>query len=362
MKKNRILITCQLLFFCLTVGLIIISGITGCSDEPTTGPLIPQSRSLLAIAGSSTLTLYDLEMNTILDGHLGLGNAPNWIESNAEHLYVINSMSNDICVFRYTEESIDFDGIFDLGLAYNRNPYAAAWLDQEKLAITNLRENTVSVYNTLTNTVEQTWPVGTSPEGILVKDDFCYVIATGYDFSNYEYHYGKLYKLSRTTGEMVDSIPLGYNPQFIASDLDDRLYITCTGNYDDIVGRIHVIEVSAFRLYGILELSEGYPGRLEIAPDGSLYIAAGGWASEENEYGVVLHWIPFANSPVEEIYVGLGATDIAIQDRTDGYSVFVACSEDNCIYEIRDSEVYSVIPLEESPYDVHIWNSYIPDE
>jgi hypothetical protein len=311
-------------------------------DENDSSPMFRMESVSLLVANLTTLSAVNLESGDIANNIFGLGNAPNDMVIAEDWLVVVNSLSNDLNFFRITgNRFLFFDGVTDVGLAQNNNPWAAAPDGNGHLLITNMMQNSVSVLSLESRTVERTLPAGVAPEPVAVVGDYAYVGNTGYDFATYSFQVGTIWKYDLDTWQIVDSLSVGTNPQDIALDPLGRLHVVCTGDYMNISGKVCVVQPEPLCVVRLIETG-GTPNRVAFAPDSMAYLSAGGWGMSGDPAGFVMKYrydtgevLRGAEHPIR---VGQGANDITAS--RDG-RVFVSCFSDNRVDEIRGDTVFA---------------------
>jgi DNA-binding beta-propeller fold protein YncE len=267
---------------------------------------------------------------------------------------VVNSLSNDLNFFRISRDGfLSPDGVVDVGVSQNNNPWAAAPDGRGHLLITNMLQNSISVFSIGSRAIEQTLPAGVAPEGIIVADGFAYVANTGTDLT-YTFHEGSIWKYDLDSYQLVDSVQVGINPQDIQLDPLGRFHVVCTGNYADVTGDVHVIEPETLSLIMTI-VTGGAPNHVAFAPDSTAYLSAGGWSGFGDPSGVVLQYrcetgevIHGWESPIR---VGFGASDIAVSQNG---RVFVSCYNDNRVDELRADTVYATLAVGTGPSAIEL--------
>jgi YVTN family beta-propeller protein len=323
------------------LSLLTLIFIIGCDNSDDDSPPIQTGPTNLFIANTTTLSVINLESGDVSNDVFGLGNSPNSMTITGDLLIVVNSLSNDLNFFRISSDgTLSADGIADIGLAQNNNPWAVAADGQGNLLITNYMQNNISVFSIDARAIEQTLPAGVAPEGIVVADGFAYVVNSGYDFNTYTFNEGSVWKYNLDNWSIEDSLEVGVNTQAIQMDPLGQLHVICTGNYADVSGKVYVIDTQTLSVQRIIETG-GTPNHVAFAPDTTAYLSAGGWAFAGAPAGLVLKYrydtgelLRDSNHPID---VGNGANDIAILD--DG-RIFVSCFDDNCIDELHGDSVY----------------------
>jgi DNA-binding beta-propeller fold protein YncE len=325
--------------FLIFIFITPILFVAGCEDNTNNSlSSVSPGQTSLYVANMSTLSVINLESGMVENDVFGLGNAPNDIVSVGNRLIVVNSLSNDLNFFHVvTENRLLQDGVVALNL-YD-NPWAATSDGRGHLLITNMMQNSVSVLSLESREIERRLPAGIAPEPVIVCGDYAYVGNTAFDFSDYTYHAGSIWKYDLRTWEIVDSLAVGTNPQDIAVDPLGRLHAVCTGNYVDITGQIYVVEPATFSVVMVIDIG-GAPNRIAVAPDSTAYLSAGGWGMLGAPHGVVFRY-RCDNGEIlrgweDPIQVGLGANDVGT---TQTGRVFVCCFDENRIDELRADTV-----------------------
>jgi DNA-binding beta-propeller fold protein YncE len=320
--------------------LLLCLMLLGCTENGGSPISFQTESGSLFVANMTTLSVINLETRRVSNDIFGLGNAPNDMVMAENLLIVVNSISNDLNFFRFNQNgSLVSDGVADVGLAQNNNPWAAAPDGKGHLLITNAMQNTVSVFSLQSRRIERTLPAGIAPEPILVVGDYAYVGNTSYDFGTYIFGTGSLWKYDLNSWDVVDSVSVGTNPQDIALDSLGRFQIVCTGNYANIAGEIYVVQLEPLSVLRVIEIG-GTPNRVVLASDSCAYLSAGGWEMSGDAAGFVMKYrydtgqiLRGADNP---ILVQQGASDIAISH--DG-RIFVSCFSGNCVNELHGDAV-----------------------
>lgn len=116
------------------------------------------------------------------------------------------------------------------------SPRYLAWVDTDRMLVSNLFDNTISVLDLTSGSVAATVDVGPNPEGILVVGGLAYVANHGFGSGN------SVSIVDVGTNQVVRTTDLPCDgPRFVFSDKQDELWVVCTGQvlYDidfNIVG------------------------------------------------------------------------------------------------------------------------------
>ncbi len=189
--------------------------------------------------------------------------------------YVLNSGTDEIQI-------IDLNATATLGYintGAGSNPYWMEFYDQRYLYVTLWVDGALIRLDADSGTVDGRWPIGPSPEGILIHDHKVYVAVTGFNQGNWTYGQGRVAVFDTQMEQFVADIPVGKNPQYLARDRAGRIHVVCTGDYVSSHGMIYVIDPDLNSVTDSLSIG-GAPGTIAIGPDNMAYLAAGGWVNE----------------------------------------------------------------------------------
>lgn len=331
--------------------MLLASGCSLDSNDNSTGPASGPG-PYLTVAGDVTLQLLELDTDTWREP-LGLGNAPNWIVPDGDRLYVVNSISHTLQRFVSEDGKITTGGDpIELGLDRNLSPYAAALAPDGRLLVTNLLGNSLSVVDLDAGEIVEEWPVGRAPEQVLVRDGYAWVINSNYDFSDFSFHEGSVYRINALTGERLDTLAVGINPQYAAFGESGRLHVVCTGNYGDVEGEVWVLNPGPLGVSDALAIGSS-PGRISVAPDGTAWIAAGGWSNAGDPQGLILSYDTRSLALNPTLSAGLGVIDVAV-DPVSG-RLYAACREAMRVDVFEGRELVAQHSLEDAPNAIAVW-------
>lgn len=289
----------KVIIFTVLFSLFIFAGTT-LGDVP---------RTLYVLNGTSrTLSRMNLETGEILNDFVQVGQWPNQIITFNEMLYILNSGTNDIMVI---DPQHDDRVVKTIALAQGSNPYKMAFVGVNKIYVSNLVANTVSVVNVETGAVLKEIPVGVGPEGILVVEGQAYVCNTG-GYPSYDP--ATVSVINIAADSVVQTLNVPANPQDLALSPDGKIHVICTGNYSTIMGQVAVIDRYAGPNWtpAVVDTVEigGAPGDILITPDGKAYLPdygvdPNGFLYSYNAFSdSVLHG---SENPIE---VGFGAMNL----------------------------------------------------
>jgi DNA-binding beta-propeller fold protein YncE len=308
-----------------TIAGFLVLG-SGCEQpvDNEIGPGIPYA-SQLYIVGDNTLQILGPDLETRQDP-IGVGLGANQILLMEGGLYVINSISHTLQRISFSNSTYQTTGSVDLGLDRNTSPFAAVRLGNRRVAVSNLLANSISVIDVINMEIVNEHPVGRAPEGLLYlyDQDTLFVINSGYDFSDFSFHSGSIYKISSESGEIIDSLKLGTNPQY-GLTVQDKLHVSCTGNYQDFNGEIWILNTDPLEIEHIIEIGHS-PGRMTLDRwDNIVYVAAGGWSNEGESEGLILSYNSDTYETLDPLSASLGVVDV-VWNEANTY-LYAACRD-----------------------------------
>jgi len=254
-------------------------------------------RTMYVLNGSAeTLSKMDIQSGAITQNVALTGQMPNRIYAYREMIYAIDSGTSDIKVISPFTDTV----VETIALKPGANPWAMAFVGQDRVYVTNWIANSISVVDLATRHIEKEIPAGKGPEGLLVVNNQAFVANTGYAGWGVPYEQGSVSVIDILSDSVVFTLPVPTNPQDIALAPDGRVHVLCTGNYGDISGKVAVIDLYTGPFYNtpaVVDTIEigGSPGDLEITPSGKAYCiawgdGAHGWLySYDAASGEVLH-------------------------------------------------------------------------
>ncbi|MFQ5437156.1 MAG: YncE family protein, partial [Anaerolineae bacterium] len=161
-----------------------------------------------------------------------------------------------------------------IALAEGSNPWDLAFVGADKVYVTNLLANSVTVVDVATGDSLNTIEVGENPEGILVVNNTAYVANTG-GFPDYTPSTVSVIDIG--TDQVTKTLEVPMNPQDLALAPDGNIHVVCTGNFADVSGRVVVInpfgDVDFTPLVVDTVEIGGSPGDIVVTTDGLAYLA-----------------------------------------------------------------------------------------
>lgn len=226
-----------------------------------------------------TLSRINLETGAVENDFITIGSDvycyPSQIVIRDTLLYAVVSNTDEIQVINLnTDETEDY-----IPTGQNSNPYWIEFLDEQYLLVTLMLTSQIMKIDYTSGQIVGTTTVGKSPAGILVAGDKAYIACTGFDFNTWIYDPGQVYVYDIPGDEVVDSIAVDLNPQYLILDTLGRVHVVCTGDYASVTGRIDIIDTASSMVETTLPIG-GTPGQITIGPDHIAWIASAGWEED----------------------------------------------------------------------------------
>lgn len=309
--------------FSFLVALACIISLNSCKDEepapvPPSDPGVVIGSEGLTTSGTATLAQYDpagkaLDNNVFQKANSYImGNTLNSIYMDEDKIFLCMSGAGEVIIVdRMTFKVIK--RITNLGA-----PRQVIKAGDTKYYITDWQEEGFHVYNYSTNAIVKKVLTGKGPENMLVYNDLVFV-ANGGDGMNDSI----LTVVDRRTDLVIKEIKVGYNPNSMQLDQDDKLWVLCSGILDvnpaastpgNLVSFDLSIDSLEYKLDSLIILdslaitdNQMRPVKLAINPAlDRLY-----WLSNTSEANLMTHGIYELNSPsnlpfISGSFYGLG--------------------------------------------------------
>lgn len=276
-------------------------------------------RTLYVLNGlGRTMSKMNLETSTISNDVVVVGDIPNRIHTRGDKIYVVNSTPASIAIVDGRTDAVSQT----IALAEGSNPWDMAFVGTDKAYVTNLSANSVTVVDLVTGDSLNTIAVGEGPEGILVVNNTAYVANTG-GFPDYSPSTVSVIDIQ--TDQVTKTLDVPTNPQDLTLAPDGNIHVVCTGNFDDVSGRVAVInpfgDVDFTPLVADTVDIGGSPGDIVITTDGMAYLADFGDGNNGFLYSYNASTLDVLNDASNPILVGNGATSLLYDAATSNLYV-----------------------------------------
>jgi len=276
------------LFLAFISSIVLLS--FSCESDPSSPQeeIIPELsvRGLLIanegnfLQGNASLSYYDFEEGTIYNDVFKnvngepIGDVANSIYISDTLVYIVINNSDKIEVV----STHDFRRVRKINLPPGSSPRHIAISANGQLYVTNLYTDNVSVINPEDGSILLDIPVGVNPDGILIAHSFAYVANSGLGNGNTV----SIIDLARN--QVIKSIKVGDNPQWIELSSDDQVHVLCSGAYndffdpdDDSAGGVWIINPESKIVIDSLILDMGtHPSKLTLSADRKGYFIYAG--------------------------------------------------------------------------------------
>jgi hypothetical protein len=227
---------------------------------------LPADEIFVVNSASRTLSRIDTAAGTVNNSFAQLGLTPNLMDMDGDYIYIACSGDNAVQVI----DRVSGAHIRYIPVAPSSNPYDVLKAG-DYLYVTGLFTNKVYKISLLSNSVVGALDVGTSPEGLCSDGQHLYVCNTGGYANNYANSSVSVIELDSFTLE--DTVPVASNPQYIVIH-GNQLNVSCTGNWADVSGKVDILDLDTLELVQRLDIG-GHPGSLWISDAGMAYLGEG---------------------------------------------------------------------------------------
>lgn len=280
----------------LLVSFILMLAVAGCSDS--LGPELPTVREVGVVLNSVDISLtvfgVDSEVAPLTIG-LGPDGSPVSMAVRGSLVAVPLGLVPAVAVVDLTTGIVTHT----IALPEGSGATGAAFLDDERVMVTNPGLGSVSVVNVVDGTVVTSIEVGVFPQGVIVHEGRAFVFngELGADFL--PSGPGTITVLDAASLDVIETIGLsGENPSSGAVGPDGLIYVVNAGRFFGNSGSVSIVNGS---IPGEIDWQVGFgdfPGAPAFGPEGDLYVPA-------FSYGVAI-WRPATGQFVR-------ATDSAIE-------------------------------------------------
>ncbi|MGH7963571.1 MAG: beta-propeller fold lactonase family protein [Candidatus Binatia bacterium] len=209
--------------------------------------------------GGNTVSVINTATNTVL-GRIRVGRGPQGVAFTPDgaRAYVVNSRSNTVSVISgvFSSESAILVGADLLGfngpgeIPVGQEPQAIAITpDGLRAYVTNFADDTVSILNLTTNTVEATITVGDGPNGVAVTPDGTRVIVANFNG-------GTISVIDTNTNTVTDTREVGLLPAKVTFSADGATTFV-TNFQDETVEVIRTADLASLTFYNVGDSPDG---------------------------------------------------------------------------------------------------------
>jgi YVTN family beta-propeller protein len=268
----------------LLTALALLITFSACDDSSTDPPLTPQTPRGLYILnegnfqrGNASLSFYIPDSNTIYNdlfqsenGRL-LGDVGNSITMHEGLAYLVINNSHKIEVINAST----YKSVRTIASPAGASPRQITFAANGYGFISNLFDNSVSVYNPSSGSLEGKIAVGANPDGIAAAGNVVVVANSGFGSGN------TVSLINADTRQILKTVPVGDYPSSVLALSQYAAAVICTGDYgdfndpnDDTPGMLYILDLQTRSVADSLVLG-GHPQRLVRDTDGYLYTIQG---------------------------------------------------------------------------------------
>lgn len=303
------------------------------------------------------LTMIDRAGDSVVTNLIPLGGCPNRIRAHNGLLLVTNSCTDDLMVISQAAHAI----VHTVNFPSGDNPWDVVVIDDSLCAVSMLLSNEVAIVNYQIGIERRRLAVGTSPEGLLYAYGRLWIANCSLDFGTFEYGQGTVSISNASLTATEVSVNVGMNPQILAVGGDGAVHVLCTGNYFDVFGTIYTLDPDSWLPIDSITIGD-FPGDLVIGPEGTGYLAGGGFVDSGfvYRYNSATHMI--LNGPANPWKTARGVLSVA--GNIDGGIFALAFSADSVaeltlegshdgLWQVGDGPGYAVQVSNRLPGDVN---------
>ncbi len=204
-----------------------------------------------------TVSRVDLATGAVQKDAITAGLYTNQVVIRKDKMYIVNSGDNAIQIV----DIQNLATVDSINVGPGTNPYYMDLVNDSIAVVSLLFTNQIAVVNVASGEIITTVSTGGGPEGIKYVNGKVYVANSGYNGQGYDP--GTLTVIDATTWQVVDTISVGLNPQYIDVDAEGHLYVACTGNYVDVTGELTIVDTAADTVIAHIAL-DGYVTSLDF--------------------------------------------------------------------------------------------------
>ncbi len=300
---------------------------------------------------AETLSRIDLETGVVENHIVTLGAVPNQVVHYENELFVVNSLSPSLMVIDPLTNEITAE----MALPTNSNPWNVDVFGQYAY-VTGLAANSAYKVDLIDQQLDDTWETGLSPEGVLVYEGKLFVTNTAFNPVDFSYGQGSVSVFDLSSGNEIDRINVGKNPQNLLVGYNGLLNVICTGDYVTNFGIVYFIDRNDLTIADSLALG-GSPTVAVMDAAGRAYVAAGGWVDHGHVYKYDTVTRELINGSGNPITLDLGVMGVAIDELG---VLYAACQLSNTINTFMpDGQVENVFNVGSGPSSVAIIDSRV---
>ncbi|MFC1714019.1 YncE family protein [Candidatus Poribacteria bacterium] len=252
------------------LSFLLIFTLIGCGeDEEEDEELLVASGTVYIVNGAAeTISVFEPETSEMNNDVVPVGKWPNDIKIAGSKVYVVNTGDNNVQIMDLALTEID---MIDIG--EGTGPEKIDFVGY-KAYVSCFNINSVNVVDLASGQVTKSIEVGTAPWGVAAAGGKVYVCNSNAVFDAAAgataYGDGTVSVIDSATDEVIATIDVDLNPTEIAVS-GGNVIVMCTGNYDDITGKLTVIDPASDTVAQVIDLGAA-PSGLAVSPNGKAYM------------------------------------------------------------------------------------------
>lgn len=326
------------------IGIILL--LTGCDSNPTESHYSAAEGLFVLNGGAQTVSHIDLTTDKVTLQFANAREIPADIGILGEHLLVLNSTPASMDIYLAEDGS----SVTTINLPGGSNPYGLH-IDGNYIYVSGWNTGQLYIVNAGSYSLEDSVTVGIGPQGITSDESHIFVANTG---GWPEYAGSSVSVISKSDYSVVNTIDVSTNPQDFTWASDGKLHAVCTGNYNDIFGKVGVINPVTMQVDTTLRFG-GTPGFIESTSDGAVYLADAGDADRGYLYAYNGKDYTIYNDNESPISVNNGAMDMIFDEAEE--LLYIANYNANTVqsFDVQSNEVIQTYEVNEGPQALALW-------
>ena len=196
-----------------------------------------------------SLSIVDLDApdtkNAVENEIIRIGNAPNDVQIQGDLGYVVNTYSDNVQVIALRRRI----SLTEIATGDGTLPEKIAFVDESKAYVTCNGTDEVKVVDLNQRRVVKTIPVGSKPWGVTVLNGKAYVTnsAAVTDWTTFQTNYGdsSVTVIDTLTDTVLQTIPMPTNATNILTDGESRVLVQSTGDFGATLGTLVIIDANS---------------------------------------------------------------------------------------------------------------------
>lgn len=257
----------------IIIGLLVFFPGCGEDEDADETPLEVAGAVYVVNGAAETISIFDIDKSEFLsDVSIPVGKWPADIKIRGDFAYVVNTGDNNVQIIDLKSNTTA--GIIDIG--DSTAPEKIAFASDTKAYVSSNWTQSVKVVDLSSQTVVDTIGVGVAPWGVAFANGKVYVCNTEVVYGDETiYGQGTVSVIDTVTDSVIETINVETNPTDVVVDSSGNILVLCTGNYAEITGKLIVIDSQTDSASAPVDLGT-VPSGITVTSNGIAYITSFG--------------------------------------------------------------------------------------